>query len=327
MANLRELRSRIKSVNSTMKITKAQEMIATSRITKAQAKVNASLPYAREIHNVIERLASATSLNHPMLRERENGNRAAILVVSSDRGMAGGYNYNVFKKTAELRGMLEDKGYEVVLYVAGNKGISYYKFRGENLAGQWSGFSQDPGYQETHQMRRHLIDAFEAGSSGTAPARPGVNAPEGSDVQGFDQLHIVYTEFESMLTQTARAHQLLPIEPIIKLDDLGLGDGILDQSDTAEVHAEVDFEPDAETLLAALLPQYVSRGIYAMLLEAAASESASRRNAMKSASDNAQTLVRDLSRVANQARQAQITQEITEIVGGASALADTGESD
>ncbi|MDO4909181.1 MAG: F0F1 ATP synthase subunit gamma [Corynebacterium sp.] len=326
MANLRELRDRIKSVNSTMKITKAQEMIATSRITRAQAKVTASLPYAKEIHDVIERLASATTLNHPMLRERENGNRAAILVVSSDRGMAGGYNYNVFKKTAELRSMLEEKGYEVVLYVAGQKGISYYSFRGEKLAGQWSGFSQEPGYEQTHQMRRHLIEAFAAGSAGTAKYRPGVNAEEGSDVQGFDQLHVVYTEFESMLTQTARAHQLLPIEPIIKLDEMELGDGILAES-TDPVTAQVDFEPDAETLLAALLPQYVSRGLYAMFLEAAASESASRRNAMKSASDNAETLVRDLSRVANQARQAQITQEITEIVGGASALSESGESD
>lgn len=325
MASLRELRSRIKSVNSTKKITKAQELIATSRITKAQARVEASQPYAQEIHRVIERLASATNLDHPMLRERENGKRAAILVVSSDRGMAGGYNYNVFKKTAELRGMLEEKGYEVVLYVAGNKGVGYYKFRGQEIAGSWTGFSQDPGYKQTHDLRRHLIDAFVAGSEGTAKYREGLNSEEGVPVQGFDQLHVVYTEFESMLTQTARAHQLLPIEPIIELDEINFSEGMLATS--GEVHSDVEFEPDADTLLAALLPKYVSRGLYAMLLEAAASESASRRNAMKSATDNATELVKGLSRVANQARQAQITQEITEIVGGASALAESGESD
>lgn len=325
MANLRELRSRIKSVNSTKKITKAQELIATSRITKAQARVEASQPYAVEIHKVIERLASASNLDHPMLRERPNGKRAAILVVSSDRGMAGGYNYNVFKKTAELRTLLENEGYETVLYVAGNKGVAYYKFRGENVAGSWSGFSQDPDFKLTHDLRRHLIDGFVAGSEGTAKYREGLNVEPGESIQGFDQLHVVYTEFESMLTQTARAHQLLPIEPVIELDEISQGEDMLSSSGTPT--PDYDFEPDADTLLTAMLPKYVSRGIFAMLLEAAASESASRRNAMKSATDNATALVKDLSRVANQARQAQITQEITEIVGGAGALAESGESD
>ena len=276
---------------------------------------------------MVERLASASSLDHPMLRERENGKRAAILVVTSDRGMAGGYNYNVFKKTAELRGLLEDKGYEVVLYVAGNKGIGYYKFRGEDIAGAWSGFSQDPKYQDTHDLRRHLVDAFVAGSVGTAKWREGINGEEGTPVQGFDQLHVVYTEFESMLTQTERAHQLLPMEPVIEIDAVDLGDDGILGSGEDKATSDYEFEPDADTLLEALLPQYVSRGLYAMLLEAAASESASRRNAMKSATDNATALVKDLSRVANQARQAQITQEITEIVGGAGALAESGESD
>ena len=241
--------------------------------------------------------------------------------------MAGGYNYNVFKKTAELRGLLEDKGYEVVLYVAGNKGIGYYKFRGEDIAGAWSGFSQDPKYQDTHDLRRHLVDAFVAGSVGTAKWREGINGEEGTPVQGFDQLHVVYTEFESMLTQTARAHQLLPMEPVIEIDEVDLGDDGILGSGEDKATSDYEFEPDADTLLEALLPQYVSRGLYAMLLEAAASESASRRNAMKSATDNATALVKDLSRVANQARQAQITQEITEIVGGAGALAESGESD
>lgn len=325
MANLRELRDRIRSVNSTKKITKAQELIATSRITKAQARVEASQPYATEIHKVMERLAAASSLEHPMLREREGGKRAAVLVVSSDRGMAGGYNYNVFKKAAELEKLLEENGYEVVRYVTGNKGVGYYKFRGQEVAGAWTGFSQDPSWEETHDVRRHLIDGFNASSNGTARYRDGLNTDEGQEIQGFDQVHVVYTEFESMLTQTARAHQLLPIEPVIETVEIPEADGMLDQS--GEPTPDVEFEPDADTLLEALLPQYVSRSLFAMFLEAAAAESASRRNAMKSATDNATALVKDLSRVANQARQAQITQEITEIVGGASALGDSGESD
>ncbi|WP_273351786.1 F0F1 ATP synthase subunit gamma [Corynebacterium resistens] len=326
MASLRELRTRIKSVNSTKKITKAQELIATSRITKAQARVDAAQPYADEITRVVQRLASASSLDHKMLQEPQNADRAAILVVSSDRGMCGGYNNNVFKKTAELRKRLENEGKEVVLYVSGNKGISYYNFRGEKVAGTWSGYSQDPEYSAIHDLRHHLIECFLAGSGSTVNAREGVNSDQGDQVQGFDEVHIVYTEFESMLSQTAKAHRLLPIETVIEEEKLELGEDMV--SDKADhVSAEVDFEPDPDTLLAALLPAYVSRGIFAAMLESAASESAARRTAMSAATDNATDLVKQLSRVANQARQAQITQEITEIVGGASALADSGESD
>ena len=326
MASLRELRTRIKSVNSTKKITKAQELIATSRITKAQARVDAAQPYADEITRVVQRLASASSLDHKMLQEPQNADRAAILVVSSDRGMCGGYNNNVFKKTAELRKRLENEGKEVVLYVSGNKGISYYNFRGEKVAGTWSGYSQDPEYSAIHDLRHHLIEGFLAGSGSTVDTRDGVNADQGGQIQGFDEVHIVYTEFESMLSQTAKAHRLLPIETVVEEEKLELGEDMV--SDKADhVSAEVDFEPDPDTLLAALLPQYVSRGIFAAMLESAASESAARRTAMSAATDNATDLVKQLSRVANQARQAQITQEITEIVGGASALADSGESD
>lgn len=325
MATIRELRDRIRSVNSTKKITKAQELIATSRITKAQARVEASLPYAHEIQNVVERLASASSLDHPMLREREDGKVAAILVVSSDRGQCGGYNHNVFKKAAELERLLENEGYEVVRYVTGNKAVGYYNFREAEILGQWTGFSQDPSWDATHDVRHHLVDGFIAGSQGTAKARPGLVENHGEDVRGFDQVHVVYTEFVSMLTQKARAQQLLPIEPVITEEEFEVGEGILDASENPS--ADYDFEPDADTLLSALLPQFVSRSLYSIFLEASASESAARRTAMKAATDNATALVKDLSRVANQARQAQITQEITEIVGGAGALGDSGESD
>lgn len=325
MATIRELRDRIRSVNSTKKITKAQELIATSRITKAQGRVAAAAPYAEEIQRVLERLASASSLDHPMLREREGGKRAAVLVVTSDRGMAGGYNHNVLKKAAELEKLLAESGYEVVRYVTGKKGVDYYKFRAEDVAGAWTGFSQDPDWAATHNVRRHLIDGFTASSEGEAAWREGLNLPEGQNIQGFDQVHVVYTEFISMLTQNPVVHQLLPVEPVIEDEIFEKGEDLL--SSSGEVEPDYEFEPDADTLLEALLPQYVSRRLFSIFLEAAAAESASRRNAMKSATDNATELVKDLSRVANQARQAQITQEITEIVGGAGALADSGESD
>ena len=329
MANLRELRDRIRSVNSTKKITKAQELIATSRITKAQARVEASQPYATEMTSIMNKLASASTLEHDMLREREDGNVAAILVVTSDRGMCGGYNNNVFKKAAQLQALLESKGYEVVRYVTGNKGIGHYKFREDEVVGSWGGFSQDPTWETTHNVRRHLIDGFIAGSHGTTKGRDGLHAQgEGAGVRGFDQVHVVYTEFESMLTQTARAQQLLPVQPVIQDEEYHLGESALTDSESADdVAAGFEFEPDADTLMEALLPQYVSRILFAMFLEASASESAARRTAMKSATDNATEMVEDLSRVANQARQAQITQEISEIVGGAGALSDSAESD
>lgn len=326
MATIRELRDRIRSVNSTKKITKAQELIATSRITKAQARVEASLPYAHEIQNVVERLASASSLDHPMLRERENGKVAAILVVSSDRGQCGAYNHNVFKKASELQRMLENEGYEVVRYVTGGKAIGYYSFRQEEILGAWTGFSQDPSWDATHDVRRHMIDGFTAGSAGTAKDRKGLIDNDGEPVRGFDQVHVVYTEFVSMLTQRSRAHQLLPIEPVITEDELQTSEGMF-SPDPHAPGADYDFEPDADTLLAELLPKFVSRSLYSIFLEASASESAARRAAMKAATDNATELVGELSREANAARQAQITQEITEIIGGASALADSGESD
>ena len=328
MANLRELRDRIRSVNSTKKITKAQELIATSRITKAQARVEASQPYATEMTSIMNKLAAASTLEHDMLREREDGNVAAILVVTSDRGMCGGYNNNVFKKAAQLQALLESKGYEVVRYVTGNKGIGHYKFREDEVVGSWGGFSQDPTWEATHDVRRHLIDGFVAGSHGTTKGRAGLHAQgEGEGVRGFDQVHVVYTEFESMLTQTARAQQLLPVEPVIQDEEYQLGDSALSDAEFGDTAAGFEFEPDADTLMQTLLPQYVSRILFAMFLEASASESAARRTAMKSATDNATEMVDDLSRVANQARQAQITQEITEIVGGAGALAESAESD
>lgn len=324
MATLRETRDRIRSVNSTKKITKAQELIATSQITRARQRVEAAQPYAEELNDVMSRLAAAASLDHPMLGSRETERVAAILVVTSDRGQCGGYNHNVLKTADELEVHLREQGLEVVRYVTGKKGVANYDFRELEVEGSWTGFSEKPSWDITHDVRHHVVGGFEASSEGEVKWREGINAPQGQAISGFDQVHVVYTEFVSMLTQTPRVQQLLPIQTVY--EDEEFEPQTLTQS-SGEQSAAMDFEPDADTLLEKLLPQYVSRTLYSIFLEAAASESAARRTAMKAATDNANELVKDLTRVANQARQAQITQEITEIIGGAGALADSGESD
>jgi F-type H+-transporting ATPase subunit gamma len=327
MANLRELRGRIKSVNSTKKITKAQEMIATSQITKAQARVAEAKPFADQITEVLTELASASSLKHPMLNEPTDAKRSAVLVVTSDRGMCGGYNHNVLKEAAELIANLEDRGLEVDIYVMGNKGIVYYTFRDIDLAGAWHGHSQKPIYQEARPAFQVLAAAFKAGGEGSFDAGEWLEEDSGDTTRkGVDEVHIVYTQFVSMLTQSPRARRLAPIETEVEVEELDLGEDMLDTS-KSEFKPEVSFEPDADTLLDNLLPRYMSTRAFASLLEAAASESAARRTAMKSATDNATELVEDLSREANQVRQAQITQEISEIVGGAGALAASAGSD
>ncbi|QBJ97972.1 F0F1 ATP synthase subunit gamma [Rhodococcus sp. ABRD24] len=326
MASIRELRSRIKSVNSTKKITKAQELIATSRITKAQARVAASKPYAEEITKVLSELASASeSLDHPLLNERENPKRAAVLVVTSDRGMCGGYNSNALKEAEELFQLLRSEGKEPVIYVLGSKGLGYYTFRGRNVGGAWTGFSQAPGYADAAKASRHLVELFMAGSGAE------VEAPNGEGtIEGVDELHIVYTRFVSMLTQKPEVRRMAPLEVDYTEDHIELGEDILSNGQhegKPGPTAVYNFEPEAGTLLSALLPKYVSTRIYSALLDSAASESAARRTAMKAATDNANELVNTLSRQANQARQAQITQEISEIVGGANALASSAGSD
>ncbi|OZD08618.1 F0F1 ATP synthase subunit gamma [Rhodococcus sp. 06-235-1A] len=323
MASILELRSRIKSVNSTKKITKAQELIATSRITKAQARVAASKPYAEEITKVLSALASASSsLDHPLLNERPEPKRAAVLVVTSDRGMCGGYNSNVLKETEELFQLLRSEGKDPVIYVLGAKGLGYYTFRERDVKGAWTGFSQEPGYADAAKASKHLVELFMAGS-GTE-----VDAPNGEGtVEGVDELHIVYTRFVSMLTQKPEVRRMAPLEISYTDEEFEMGADALSDSPTADVQAQYEFEPEAGALLSALLPKYISTRIYASLLDAAASESAARRTAMKAATDNANELVETLSRQANQARQAQITQEISEIVGGANALADSAGSD
>jgi F-type H+-transporting ATPase subunit gamma len=308
-AQLRVLRRRIKSAGSIKKITKAQELIATSRISKAQARVRAARPYANEITEVVSALATASALDHPLLTARENPRRAAVLVVSADRGLCGGYNANVLRQAEELIALLREQGKEPVLYAIGRRAVSYFTFRQRDLAGQWTGFSEQPRYEDAAEVAKVLVDAFTAGADDTA------DGPGEDGVQGVDELHIVYTEFKSMMSQLAAAKRMAPLE--------------VEYSEEGETpqHQEYEFEPDAETLFDSLLPKYIGTRIFAALLESAASESASRQRAMKAASDNADELIRGLTLQANGVRQAQITQEISEIVGGVDALAAAGSDE
>ncbi len=328
-AQLRVLRRRIRSVQSTKKITKAMELIATSRIARAQSRVEASRPYAREITKVLSALASAAgTLDNPLLVERENPTRAAMLVVTSDRGLCGGYNANLLRAAEELHALLRDEGKAVTRYLIGRKAVSYYTFRQRPIAQSWTGFSEQPSYADAARAGQVLVSAFLAG----ADDENGGPGPDG--VPGVDELHIVYTEFRSMLTQTPQARRIAPLE-VEYVDDNEPNDDNEPSDGRSQPPGPrsdslaplYEFEPDAEELLGHLLPKYINTRIYAALLEAAASEQAARRQAMKAATDNATELISDLTREANQARQGQITQEISEIVGGAEALAAAGSDD
>jgi F-type H+-transporting ATPase subunit gamma len=304
-ATLRELRGRIRSAGSIKKITKAQELIATSRIAKAQARVKAARPYSDEITNMLTELAGASALDHPLLVERESPKRAAVLVVSSDRGLCGAYNANVLRQSEELFALLRDEGKTPVIYAVGRKALGYYSFRQREVNDSWTGFSERPTYEQAREIADVLVAAFMAGVDDD-------DENAGDDgILGVDEIHIVFTQFKSMLSQSAVALRIAPM--VIEYVGEQENDG---------PHTLFSFEPNAENLFDALLPRYIATRVYSALLEAAASESASRRRAMKSATDNADDLIKALTLEANRERQAQITQEISEIVGGANALAD-----
>jgi F-type H+-transporting ATPase subunit gamma len=291
-AQLRAIRQRIRSIQSTAKITRAQELIASSRIIKAQQRVRDAAPYAREITQAVEVVVSRSAqIDHPIVREPERVERAAILILTSDRGFAGGYNANVLREAQGLRALLDDRGVGEVTYVSGRKGISWHRFREREVAAEWSGFSETP-----REITEALLGAF---------ARP---AAEG----GVDEIYCVYTEFVTMLTQRSVVRRILPIE----IEESA-------EPPSAGAFPLYEFEPSPPDVLDALLPWYVESRIYHALLEAAASEIASRRRAMKSATDNANDLLEQFTLEANKARQAEITQEISEIVGGANALTES----
>jgi F-type H+-transporting ATPase subunit gamma len=304
-AQLRVYRRRIRSVQSTKKITKAQELIAASRIAKAQARVNAARPYAEELSHALAELSADKTIKHPMLNGVENPRRAGILIVTSDRGLAGGYNANAIRAANELAARLQGEGKDVIRYVIGRKGTAYYTFRRIQLGGSWTGFSEQPSFADAKPAAEAVVSALEAGPDG-----------QSDGLAGIDELWIVYTKFVNSVTQTPEAQRLAPVGAEQRPQDG-------EQSDKRS--ALYDFEPEPASLIGALLPRYINSRIFSALLESAASESAARRQAMKSATDNATELIRTYTRLASQARQAEITQEISEIVGGADALAASGD--
>jgi F-type H+-transporting ATPase subunit gamma len=295
-AQLRVVRARIRAVKSIAKITRAQELIASSRIIRAQQRARAAEPYARELATAVEAVVGrSTSITHPMTTEPESVKRAAVLVLTSDGGFCGAYNANVLREAGRLRQRNTDAGTATVNYVAGRKGIGWHRFRDLELAETWSGFSAQPTYADAERAASALLDAYEADTSGG----------------GVDEVFLVSTEFVSMLTQRSAVRRLLPLQ--IEEREGERPGGAL---------PSYEFEPSTDVVLDALLPQYVASRIYYAMLEAAASELAARRRAMKAATDNANDLIERLTREANNARQAEITQEISEIVGGSNALAE-----
>ncbi|WP_217140183.1 F0F1 ATP synthase subunit gamma [Streptomyces sp. AC627_RSS907] len=296
-AQLRVYKRRIRSVTATKKITKAMEMIAASRVVKAQRKVAASTPYARELTRAVTAVGTGSDAKHPLTTEADNPTRVAVLLLTSDRGLAGAFNSNAIKAAEQLTERLEREGRQVDTYIVGRRGLAHYNFRERKVMESFTGFTDEPTYADAKKVAAPLIEAI------------GKETAEG----GVDELHIVYTEFVSMMTQTAVDSRLLPLRLEADAQESGAKD---------EVLPLYDFEPSAEDVLDALLPRYVESRIYNALLQSAASKHAATRRAMKSATDNAGELINTLSRLANAARQAEITQEISEIVGGASALAD-----
>jgi F-type H+-transporting ATPase subunit gamma len=295
-AQLRIVRRRIRSVQSTKKITRAMELIASSRIVKAQQRVEASRPYAIQLTKAMEDLARQTgSVQHPLLDDRERPTKVGVLVMTSDRGLAGAYNANVLKVADGVIRQARQRGLEPVIYAVGKKGIGYFRFRGVPMRERWQGFSEVPPYEEAERIGRLLIRAFAD--------------------EEIDELHAAYTDFRSAFTLRATSQRFLPIAH----HEVAGGD-------RGRPHAEYLFEPSPAQILDHLLPQYLITKVYAALLESAASENASRRRAMKAATDNAEEIIKVLTRQANRARQDEITTEISEIVGGSEALsAASGE--
>jgi F-type H+-transporting ATPase subunit gamma len=309
--SLREYRARIKSTESMKKITRAMELIAASRIIKAQQRAQAAAPYARELTRAVSAVATYSNVAHALTTEPEDPKRAAVLVITSDRGLAGAYSSSVLKEAERLRTRLEDQGLKVDTYISGRKGEAFFRFRNRKIIQSWTGHSDQPNYEVAEEIGNTLIGAFL--NDQDEPKT--IEGPDGEDRElppGVDEVHVVFTQFRSMLVQEPRDIRLLPLE-VVEGEEAPESD---------EVLPLYEFEPSPEEVLDGLLPKYVQSRIFFALLQAAASELAARQKAMKSATDNADELIKKYTRIANQARQAGITQEISEIVGGVNALAD-----
>jgi len=294
-AQMRVYRQRIRSVQATKKITRAMELIAASRVVKARQRVTESTPYARALTRAVSAVATFSNVEHALTTEHAEVRRAAMVVITSDRGLAGAYSSAVLKESEKLAELLRGEGKEVIPYLVGRKAVGFYKFRRREFAQEWSGFSDNPKFEIAREIGQRITDDFI----------------KDHDEGGVDEVHVVFTRFVSMVTQDPDVIRLLPLE-VVEGDEA---------PDDDEVLPLYEFEPSADQVLDALLPKYVQSRLFNALLQSAASELAARQRAMKSATDNAEELIRKYTRLANQSRQAEITQEISEIVGGVEALA------
>jgi F-type H+-transporting ATPase subunit gamma len=292
-AQLRVYRQKIKSAQTTNKITKAMELIAASRIQKAMARVTASSPYSRAITRAVSAVATYSNVDHVLTTEPEKIERAAVVILTSDRGLAGAFNSQVLREAEELSELLRSQGKEVVYFLVGRKAVGYFQFRRRASERQWTGSSENPQFELAKEISDAVLEVFLR------------DAADG----GVDEIHVVYNRFVSMMTQSPEIVRLLPLEVV---------EGV--EEPDATVQPLYEFEPDVETVLDSLLPVYIESRIFNALLQSAAAKHAATQKAMKSASDNADTLITDYTRLANEARQAEITQQIAEIVGGADAL-------
>jgi len=294
-AQMRVYRQRIRSVQATKKITRAMELIAASRVVKARQRVIESTPYASALTRAVSAVATFSNVEHPLTTEHPQVRRAAMVIITSDRGLAGAYSSAVLKESEKLAELLREEGKEVIPYLVGRKAVGFYKFRRREFAQEWSGFSDSPTFEVAREIGARITEDFI----------------KDYDTGGVDEVHVVFTRFVSMVTQEPEVIRLLPLEVVEGTE----------APEADEVLPLYEFEPSADQVLDALLPKYVTERLFNALLQSAASELAARQRAMKSATDNAEELIRKYTRLANQARQAEITQEISEIVGGADALA------
>jgi F-type H+-transporting ATPase subunit gamma len=292
-AQIRVYRQKISSTTSMQKIFKAMELIAASRIGKARVRVTASLPYANAITRAVSAVASQSEVDHPLTTEPEQIRRAAVLVMTSDRGLAGSYSASVLKQAEHLIELLHEEGKDVSTYLVGRKAQAYFDFRGRDYVKVWTGGTDAPQFETARELREVLLQDFATDF----------------DEGGVDEIHVVYTQFKSMVVQEPTVIRLLPLEVVEE-----------EVESSADLLPLYEFEPQAEDVLDALLPRYIESRIFSALLQAAASELAARQRAMKSAGDNASDLIKKYTRLRNNARQAEITQELSEIVAGADAL-------
>jgi F-type H+-transporting ATPase subunit gamma len=300
-AQLRVYRQKIKSAQTTKKITRAMELISASRIAKAQQRVAAANPYTKAVTRAVSAVATYSNIDHPLTTEPATIDRAAIVIFTSDRGLAGAFSSNVLKEAERLTALLQQQGKDVVYYLVGRKAVSNFNFRRRDSLRQWIGGTDLPQVETAKEIADTVLEGYIK------------EFTEG----GFDEIHLIYNKFVSMMVQEPEVVRLLPLSIVEATSE----------TPSTDVYPLYEFEPDATKVLDALLPVYIESRIFTAMLQSAASEHAARQKAMKSATDNAQKLILNYTRLSNQARQAEITQQISEIVGGADALASTGDED